>query len=59
MKTIAGDVFSKSDIQAYIHEQTQRPPENVISIVAGGPASQWTVAIPTMGWSDAFGDKAY
>ena len=51
MKTIARDGFSRSDIQAYIHQQTTRLPEDVIIIVAGGPAGQWTVAIPRWGGS--------
>lgn len=49
MKTIAGDGFIKNDIQAYIHEQTKRLPEDIIIIVAGGPAGQWTVAIARWG----------
>ena len=36
MKTIARDGFGRSEIQAYIHEQTQRLPEDVIIVVAGG-----------------------
>ena len=56
MKTIAHDGFSRSDIQAHIHQQTRRLPENVIIVVAGGSAGQWMVA---MVWSDTFGDKAY
>ena len=49
MKTIARDGFSRSDIQAYIHQHTKRLPEDVIIVVAGGPAGQWTVAIPRWG----------
>ena len=49
MQTIARDNFSRDDIQSYIHEQTGRLPEDVIIVVAGGPAGQWTVAIPRWG----------
>jgi hypothetical protein len=47
-KTIAGDGFSKRDIQQYVHEHTNLAVEEVIVIVAGGPAGRWTMAVS--GW---------
>ncbi|MCZ6677908.1 MAG: hypothetical protein O7E52_11730 [Candidatus Poribacteria bacterium] len=58
-KTISADGFSRDDIQQYVHENTKvtarhhdqistRNPEDVIIVVAGGPAGRWTMAIA--GW---------
>lgn len=48
-KTIAADGFSKADIRQYIADRTrQYSADDLLLMVAGGPAGRWTVAIP--GW---------
>ena len=52
-KTLADDGFSRGDVQRYIHEQTdnavrRREAEDLMIMVAGGPAGRWTAAIA--GW---------
>ena len=59
MKTIARDNFSRNDIQAYIHEQTGRLPEDVIIVVAGGPRGTMDGCDSQMGRSHSLGDKAH
>ncbi len=48
-RTISDDGFSRTDIQRYIAEQTQQyNPEELLILVAGGPAGRWTIVVP--GW---------
>ena len=48
-KTIAEDGFSKADIRRYIADTTQRySEEDLLLMVAGGPAGRWTLLVP--GW---------
>ena len=48
-KTIAEDGFSKADIRRYIADATQRySEEDLLLMVAGGPAGRWTIVVP--GW---------
>ena len=48
-KTISEDGFSKADIRRYIADTTQRySEEDLLLIVAGGPAGRWTIVVP--GW---------
>ena len=48
-KTISEDGFSKTDIRRYIADTTQRySEENLLLMVAGGPAGRWTIVVP--GW---------
>jgi hypothetical protein len=48
-KTISEDGLSRADVKRYIHENTGRHrPEDLIMLVAGGPAGRWTMAIT--GW---------
>lgn len=48
-KTISEDGFSKTDIRRYIADTTQRyAEEDLLLMVAGGPAGRWTIAVP--GW---------
>ena len=48
-KTIAADGFSRADIRQYIADRTrQYSADDLLLMVAGGPAGRWTVAIP--GW---------
>ena len=48
-KTIAEDGFSKADIRRYIADTTQRySEEDLLLMVAGGPAGRWTILVP--GW---------
>ena len=48
-KTISGDGFSKSDVRKYIAETTnQYSEEDLLLMVAGGPAGRWSMLI--QGW---------
>ena len=48
-KTISEDGFSKADIRRYIADTTKRySEEELLIMVAGGPAGRWTIAVP--GW---------
>ena len=48
-KTIADDGFSRADIRRYIADTTKRySEEDLLLMVAGGPAGRWTIAVP--GW---------
>ena len=48
-KTISEDGFSKADIRRYIADITQRySEEDLLLMVAGGPAGRWTIVVP--GW---------
>ena len=48
-KTIAEDGFSKADIRQYIADTTkQYVADDLMLMVAGGPAGRWTLVIP--GW---------
>ena len=48
-KTISEDGFSKADIRRYIANATKRySEEELLIIVAGGPAGRWTIVVP--GW---------
>lgn len=48
-KTISGDGFSKADVRRYIADTTKRySEENLMLMVAGGPAGRWTIVVP--GW---------
>ena len=48
-KTISEDGFSKADIRSYIANATKRySEEELLIIVAGGPAGRWTLVVP--GW---------
>jgi hypothetical protein len=48
-KTISEDGFSKADIRRYIADTTQRySEEDLLLMVAGGPAGRWTIVVP--GW---------
>ena len=48
-KTISEDGFSKSDIRQYIADNTkQYAVDDLMLMVAGGPAGRWTIAVP--GW---------
>ena len=48
-KTISEDGFSKADIRSYIANATKRySEEELLIIVAGGPAGRWTIVVP--GW---------
>lgn len=48
-KTISEDGFSKADIRRYIADTTKRySEEELLVMVAGGPAGRWTIAVP--GW---------
>lgn len=49
-KTMSGDGFSKADVQHYIAEKTQQRyrTEDLMLMVAGGPAGRWTIVVP--GW---------
>ena len=48
-KTIAGDGFTRDDVRAYVADRTQQyAAEDLIVMVAGGPAGRWTIVIP--GW---------
>jgi hypothetical protein len=48
-KTISEDGFSKTDIRRYIAETTQQySEEDLLLMVAGGPAGRWTIVVP--GW---------
>ena len=49
VKTISEDGFSKSDVRRYIADTTQRySEEDLLLMVAGGPAGRWTIVVP--GW---------
>ena len=48
-RTIFEDGFSKADIRRYIADTTQRySEEDLLLMVAGGPAGRWTIVVP--GW---------
>ena len=48
-KTISEDGFSKVDVRRYIADTTQRySEEDLLLMVAGGPAGRWTIVVP--GW---------
>lgn len=48
-KTISEDGFSKADVRRYIVDTTQRySEEDLLLMVAGGPAGRWTIVVP--GW---------
>ena len=48
-KTISEDGFSKTDIRRYIADTTdQYSEEDLLVIVAGGPAGRWSIVVP--GW---------
>jgi len=48
-KTISGDGFSKADVRRYMADTTKRySEENLMLMVAGGPAGRWTIVVP--GW---------
>ena len=48
-KTISEDGFSKADICCYIADTTKRySEEDLLLMVAGGPAGRWTIVVP--GW---------
>ena len=48
-RTIFEDGFSKADIRRYIADTTQRYlEEDLLLMVAGGPAGRWTIVVP--GW---------
>ena len=48
-KTISEDGFSKADVRRYIADTTQRySEEDLMLMVAGGPAGRWTIVVP--GW---------
>ena len=48
-KTISEDGFSKADIRRYIADTTKRySEEELLIMVAGGPAGRWTIVVP--GW---------
>ena len=48
-KTISEDGFSKTDIRRYIADTTdQYSAEDLLVIVAGGPAGRWSIVVP--GW---------
>ena len=48
-KTISEDGFSKADVRRYIADTTQRySEEDLLLMVAGGPAGRWTIVVP--GW---------
>ena len=48
-KTISEDGFSKTDVWRYIVDTTQRySEEDLLLMVAGGPAGRWTIVVP--GW---------
>ena len=48
-KTISEDRFSRADIRQYIADATQQyAVEDLLLMVAGGPAGRWTIVVP--GW---------
>ena len=48
-KTISEDGFSRADIRQYIADTTQQyAAEDLMLMVAGGPAGRWTIVVP--GW---------
>ena len=48
-KTISEDGFSRADIRQYIADATEQySVEDLLLMVAGGPAGRWTIAVP--GW---------
>ena len=48
-KTISADGFSKADVRRYIADTTERySAEDLLLMVAGGPAGRWTIVVP--GW---------
>ncbi len=48
-KTISEDGFSKTDIRRYIADTTQQySAEDLLLMVAGGPAGRWSIVLP--GW---------
>lgn len=48
-KTISEDGFSKADVRRYIADTTQQySEEDLLFMVAGGPAGRWTIVVP--GW---------
>ena len=48
-KTISEDGFSKDDVRQHIADATkQYSTENLLLMVAGGPAGRWTIIVP--GW---------
>lgn len=49
-KTMADDGFSKADVRHYIAEKTQQRyrTDDLMLMVAGGPAGRWTIVVP--GW---------
>ncbi|MDE0556547.1 MAG: hypothetical protein OXI24_20225, partial [Candidatus Poribacteria bacterium] len=48
-KTISEDGFSKDDIRQYVADKTkQYSVDDLMLMVAGGPAGRWTIAVP--GW---------
>lgn len=49
-KTMSDDGFSKADVRHYIAEKTQQRyrTEDLMLMVAGGPAGRWTIVMP--GW---------
>ena len=48
-KTISEDGFSKADVRRYIADTTQQySAEDLLLMVAGGPAGRWTIVVP--GW---------
>ena len=48
-KTISEDGFSRADIRQYIADNTkQYAVDDLMLMVAGGPAGRWTIAVP--GW---------
>lgn len=49
-KTMSDDGFSKADVRNYIAEKTQQRyrTDDLMLMVAGGPAGRWTIVVP--GW---------
>lgn len=48
-KTISEDGLSKDDVRQYIADNTEQySADNLLLMVAGGPAGRWTIAVP--GW---------
>ena len=49
-KTMSDDGFSKADVRHYIAEKTQQRyrTDDLMLMVAGGPAGRWTIVVP--GW---------
>ena len=47
-KTISEDGLNKADIRRYIADATSYSAEDLLLMVAGGPAGRWTIVVP--GW---------